>query len=123
MSHVVKSWVYVTHLLNFTSLFTTTFNIMTPFNWATFLENGGSTSFHIAGDTHLAHYTVSQLTNTHTTPQHPEPPHTKIYIYIYHYGNLRCQEWLHLYVFTVHTPILTETSNTRSDMYTNRHDM
>lgn len=42
---------------------------------------------------------------------------------LYHYGNLRCQKWLHLYIFTVHTPILTETSNIRSDMYTHRHDM
>jgi hypothetical protein len=44
MSHVVKPWVYVTHLLYFTSLLTVAFTVMTPFNWAIFLENGGSTS-------------------------------------------------------------------------------
>jgi hypothetical protein len=113
ISHVVKAWVYVTHLLYFTSILTVAFNVITPLNWAIFLENGGSTSFQTVGGTHLPHYIVSQITNT-------LPPPKKN---LYHYGNLRCQEWLHLYIFTVHTPILTDTSNTRSDMYTDRHDM
>ena len=117
MSHVVKSRVYVTHVLHFTTLLIIAFNVVTPFNWATFLENGGSTSLQTAGGTHLTHYTVSHLTNTPPAPPHPTHTHTHTQN-LYQYGNRRCHEWLHLYIFTVTTPILTETSNIRSVTYT-----
>jgi hypothetical protein len=49
---------------------------MTPFNWTTFLENGGSTLFHTAGGTHLVHYTVSQPTNNTPTNTHHQKKKT-----------------------------------------------